>query len=183
MLPNHLLFPLIIVIIIMVIYTAYRYGCRSTETSQLQGFWETNNEFNKEAGLHIFSMFIGIPVCGVYSAYLLMIEDRSDQTILINEPIKFNISALDMYTNGDCREFNIIFTELETNLLPRKLSVRYYPNTCKIVLYNQTKVYAVFFKNPVLSELERIKSENPDMSKSVTKKDDEDEESDIESMA
>jgi len=158
---NTQLICIAIVIIIVVIYSSYKYGCSCTENNQLQGFWETNSEFNKEAGLQTFTMYIGDYNNGEYATYFLMVEDNPEQTILINEPSNFTMSSI--YSDGDCREFNIRLKDLETEMLPREMSVKYYPNTCKLVLYRYEKVYAVFFKNPVLSEMERIKKESPNI--------------------
>ena len=44
--------------------------------------------------------------------------------------------------------------------MPSVLTMKFYPQTSKIVLADHKKIYAVFYKNPVLSEMERIKKEN-----------------------
>jgi hypothetical protein len=148
--------------VILLIYIAYLCGCRSIESSYLQGFWETNSEFNSEAGLQLFSMYIGEPSGAEYPSYILMIEEGDDQTILINEPLVFNLSEsiLNKFSYGGCREYKMTLKNLETQMLPHVLKMRYYPSTCKIVLSDHKQVYAVFFKNPVISELEQIKKEN-----------------------
>ena len=151
---------IVIVLVFVIGLISYSHGCKSTELSYLNGFWETNNEFNKESGLYTFTMFIKKGSYGKYSSYILMIEDDDDQTILINEPVEFTLTnKWGKSESCDCREMTIKFDKLETKLLPSVLNVRYYPSTCKVVLYDKTKVYSAFFKNPVLSELERIKSE------------------------
>ena len=53
----------------------------------------------------------------------------------------------------------MIFNDIETTLLPKYLTMRYYPSTCKIILFDDLKVYAVLYKNPELSELEKISNE------------------------
>ena len=153
--------PLVILIVILVGMSSYVYGCRTTEMSHLKGFWETNNEFNEEAGLHLFSMYIGDNTWKGYQSYLLMIEDEEDKTILVNEPVEFQLRYRCSSEGGECREFDVVFKDLETELMPKKMSMKYYPSTCKIVLCDGGKVYAVFFKNPVLSEFERIKTQMP----------------------
>lgn len=157
---NYLI-PLAIVVLIVIIYFSYKYGCSRTEMSYLQGFWESNSEFNKEAGLQLFSMYIGDPCGGAYPSYVLMIEDGEEQTILINEPTSFTISEpmTNLFKGGDCREFRLVFKDLETKLLPCVLTLKYYASTCKMVLSDHKRVYACFFKNPVLSELQKIKEE------------------------
>ena len=67
----------IVLVIITFILIAYYYGQYNTEFSMLRGFWETSGEFNKEAGLQIFSFYIGDCKNGKYPAYLLMIDSIS----------------------------------------------------------------------------------------------------------
>ena len=151
---------ILVVLSIILIFITYQIGRTSGDMSMLQGFWESNSEFNKEAGLDTFTFYIGDKCSNNYPSYLLMIESGAEQTILINEPTTFTINDSFMnFSYDDCREFKIKFNNLETQLLPSVLTMKFYPHTCKIVLYNHKKIYAVFFKNLVLSEMERIKNE------------------------
>lgn len=159
---NKLLMGFGAVIVLMVsLVLSYTFGKTRADMELLPGFWEANSEFNREAGLQLFSFYIGDKNDGVYPAYLLMVEDGDDQNMLINEPTQFIIN--EPFTNfiatDDCREMLLKFDKLETDLIPYMLKMRYYPRTTKMVLYDHSKIYAVLFKNSVLSELERIKKE------------------------
>lgn len=147
----------IVLVIIAFILIAYYYGQYSTEFNMLRGFWETCGEFNKEAGLQIFSFYIGDQKNGKYPAYLLMID--SAQNMLINEPVHFDLSNTHGLKTDGCRKMKMKFVNIETDILPNTIDVKFYPETCKLVLSDAKKIYAVFFKNPVLSEMERINSE------------------------
>ena len=151
---------ILVVLSIILIFIAYQIGRTRGEMSMLQGFWESNPEFNKEAGLDTFTFYIGDKCSNKYPSYLLMVESGAEQTILINEPTTFTLNeSFINFSYNDYMEFKIKFNNLETQLLPSILTMKFYPHTCKIVLYNHKKIYAVFFKNLVLSEMERIKNE------------------------
>ena len=156
---------ILVVLSILLIFITYQIGRNSGDMRMLQGFWESNLEFNKEAGLDTFTFYIGDKCSNNYPSYLLMIESGAEQTILINEPTTFTLNDSFMnFSYDDYREFKIKFNNLETQLLPSVLTMKFYPHTCKIVLYNNKKIYAVFFKNLVLSEMERIKNESANCS-------------------
>lgn len=152
---------LVVVIVIILIFSSYRCGHSQAETNLLPGFWESDNSFNKESGLSIFTLYIGDKCDGKYPAYLLMVEAGDDQTLLINEPTSFTLSEpyMNMFSRADCKEMFLRFNNLETELMPSVLTMKFYPQTSKIVLADHKKIYAVFYKNPVLSEMERIKKE------------------------
>jgi hypothetical protein len=129
--------------------------------NSLQGFWQTNASFNEEAGLYMFTIYIGKKMGCNYPAYLFMISGDDEQTVLINEPTTLNLreSMRSMLGFHDYREFTLNFNdtpELE-ELLPKTLQLRFYPQTGKIMMVDDKKIYAVLFKNSILSEMERIK--------------------------
>ena len=161
-------------IIIIILFTIYKFGCYQTEMYLLPGFWESNSEFNITSNLHLFTFYISessnlINIPHTYSAYILMIENNQDQTILINEPVVIQLTPqikCDTISKDNPREFTVNFTNMESELIPHKLNMRFYPETCKLVLYDSTKIYAVFYKNLVMSELEKINNESKSHSKS-----------------
>lgn len=152
---------IVVIVILIFIIGSYRYGQNVSQMEMLHGFWEANSEFNKEAGLQMFTFYIGKKCDNKYQAYLLMVESGDDQNLLMNEPVSFKLleSYMDIISNSDCREMILKFSDLETTLIPNILTMRFYPKTSKIVLSDNKKIYAVFFKNPVLSEMEHIMSE------------------------
>jgi len=147
------------VIVIILIILSYKVGQRTTETGLLQGFWETDDEFNSESGLHSFTFYIGDKQEEKYNSYILMVETETN--ILINEPVTFNLteSYIDALPFQEYRTYYIKFNNLETNLIPESVSMKHYPKTGKLILYNHNKVYAVFFKNAFLTEMDAAKKE------------------------
>ncbi len=80
-----------------------------------------------------------------------MIEDDAEQTILINEAVTFTLSEslVCKLKQSDKREFTLRFDSLESDLLPQVLQFKFYPQTGKIMLMDNKKVYAALFKNAI----------------------------------
>ena len=157
-------------ILLFVIYSSYKYGRSSCEMDALHGFWVSPADFNRSAGLDFFSIYISEKKPEGRNCYMLMLENDKEQTILINEPATFSISEpmVNMYAReDDCRETYWRFSGLTTDLIPATVKCRFSPSTNKLVLADNDRIYGVLFKDPVLSELERIKD---DEAKSVMKK-------------
>ena len=156
---NHISF--IICILFIIIF--YFYGLYNQQIKQFSGFYESDNKFNEESGISLFSFYINNNCNYNYNGYLLMVSN--DNIPLINEKVDFCISSNlyhnmnDILCKGRNLKFNIKFNNLETNLIPNNLYMDFYPITNKLILYDNTKIYAVFFKNPVLSEIEQISKE------------------------
>jgi hypothetical protein len=149
------------IVVIILICGSYRGGQNAADMELMSGFWESSREFNEESGLQMFTFYIGEKRDGEYPSYLLMIEAGDEQNILINEPTSFKITESyknRFYRNG-FKQFYLKFNNLESSLIPSVVSMKFYPQTCKIVISDSTQIYAVFFKNPVLSELEQINKE------------------------
>jgi len=163
---DNLLFCFIIISIIIIFY---HYGKICQQMNQFGGFYESDVEFNKEAEISLFSFYIGDFINNKYNGYLLMMDNSQESNILINEKIEFCLchdikhNINDVLTNNRNLKFKLNFYNLETELLPKSMYVDFYPITNKIVLYKKediNKVYAVFYKNPVLSEIEQISKES-----------------------
>ena len=170
---DYLLFGFFILTVLIIWYYLGKYH---NQLKHLSGFYETTNDFNKESGLSIFSLYISeiSKFCYIqnklsYSGYLLMMD--SNNNISINEKVEFCLyshmkhNINDLISINRNMKFTIIFNNLETDLIPRIMLVDFYPITNKLVFYKDDKIYAVFFKNPVLSELEQISKEDTQMDK------------------
>lgn len=148
-------------VFLVMLGVSYAQGTRQCQLTMIRGFWEANSEFCQESGLQMFSMYIGKANNNVYPCYFLMVD--TEDTILINEASCFTLKEplSNLTTTGDCREFYVKFENLETDLLPDVMKLKYYPQTSKLIFSDDSKIYAALFKNPVLSELERISKEKP----------------------
>lgn len=157
-------FPMFMVLLMCII--SFTYGAKKCETDMLRGFWQTNAEFNQEAAIHTFTMYIGDYKDGKYTAYLLMIENDDEGTVLVNEPVSFVLveDLMTTFKSQPYREFVLRFDSIETDIIPQTLQFKFYPQTGKIMLMDSKKIYGAFFKNAVLSEMDRIKEERAKIS-------------------
>ena len=155
---------LAIFVVIVLIYVSYRYGHHKSGIDLLTGFWESDTGFNKESGINSFTFYIGEKISGQYPAYLLMIESGEPNKFLINEPISLTIEEplTNILSRVDYREFYMCFHEMESGLIPKKIMARIYPQSGKLVLSHNNKIYGVLFKNLILTEMENIKRDLTD---------------------
>lgn len=151
------MYTLIIILLILLIPLTYCMGDYNSVMCNLKGFWSTPEDFNKEADISSFSLYIGDKRNNVYVGYLLMIGDNNN--IIINEPIEFCLNNTPQNIMSRDKIFTLVFTDKETKLLPSVLTFKYSCTSGKITLCDSKKVYAIFFKNNVVTELERIKYE------------------------
>jgi hypothetical protein len=149
---------IIIIVLIISTYCAYNAGKYNSEMSNLRGFWETDKTFNDESGLMVFTIYIGKYKNGSYPVYLLMVD--SDENILINDPTQMKLSQSKVNTSVDYyREFNVCFSDLNSELMPNNIMLKYHSKSSKIILYSDDTIYGCLFKNPVLSDIDLIKDE------------------------
>lgn len=167
---------IIFTIFIIIICTSYAYntGKHKTEMNHLNGFWETNKTFNDESGLSIFTMYIGKCSNGVYPVYILMVD--TDENILINTPSNMSLSRTSLLNfklpftskpSSVFKEFNATFTDLESEFMPNMVTLKYFPQSCKVVLVGNDTIYGCLFKNLELTEMASIKDENKIQSNST----------------
>jgi hypothetical protein len=161
---------IIILVIFLIIlissnYYSYHIGQYNNYLSNLRGFWETDKLFNDESGIKIFTIYIGPCNNKEYPVYLLIVD--TEDNILINNPTTMNlnyIKSCDSYY-----EFNAKFSNLDSDFLPNDMIVKYYPNSSKIILYNDNIIYGCLFKNLILSDIDLIKEELNNNKKSKKK--------------
>jgi hypothetical protein len=160
--------PLIILAILLIIsiLCSYKYGKRSSEISMLHGFYEANSEFCNEACIKSFTLYIGDYCNGSYNTYLLMIGNE-DEKILINSPSSMSLSGGWFTNEDDCYEFNTCFSNLDSELIPKNIILKFYNKSGKIILCSSSKqtddsatVYGCLFKNCILTEIDIIKNKN-----------------------
>lgn len=154
--------PIVIVIIITIflitIILSYKYGRCVVEGEMLRGFYETNREFNEESGISSFTFYIGEYINGAYNVYLLMIGD-DEEKILINSPTEMILTSTWNY-GCDYYEYTTVFTDLNSEFIPNNIILKHYVKSGKIILTDNTNtIYGCLFKNPVLTEMDLIKSE------------------------
>jgi hypothetical protein len=149
-----------IVIVIIILCSYQIYGMATTRISNqlLTGFWEADKSFCNESGLSMFSIYMGdSDFRGARPCYVLAVQD--DDTIILNEPttITFSKSWSGILSqNLNPVEYNISFSDIKSEFFPPQQQMSYYVTTSKIILYKKDVVFAVLYKNPVLSELNKL---------------------------
>lgn len=149
----------IVLILLVSIYYTYQKGKSNADLSGLRGFFETNSEFNEEAGIKSFTFYIGEYCNGQYPTYLLMISNEDDK-ILVNNPSSLTLtSSWTVSSESDCYEFKAYLEDLNSDFMPNNMTLKFYPRSSKIILSDPNTVYGCLFKNPVLTEFDLIKDE------------------------
>lgn len=151
------MYAVLVIILIFLMPLIYSAGDHNSVMCNLKGFWSSSDDFNKDAEISSFNLYIGDKKNNLYSGYLLMIGEDND--VIINEPIEFCLTNIPKNILSRDKTFKLVFTEKETELLPTTLTFNYSCTSGKITFCDAKKVYAVFFKNNVVTELERIKDE------------------------
>jgi hypothetical protein len=150
---------IVIVIIILCSYQIYGLAANRFSNQMLHGFWEADKSFCNESGLSMFSIYIGAQDYScVRPCYILAIQD--DDTIILNEPTTITLSkpwSSILSQTLDPIEYNVSFADIKSEFFPQHQQMSYYVATNKIILYKKDTVFAVLYKNPVLSEISKIK--------------------------
>jgi hypothetical protein len=150
---------IVIVIIILCSYQIYGLAMRQISNQMMTGFWEADKSFCNESGLSMFSIYIGEQdYRDVRPCYVLAIQD--DDTIILNEPTTIILSkpwSGILSHNLDPIEYNVSFADIKSDFFPRDQQMSYYVATNKLILYKKDTVFAVLYKNPILSEINKIK--------------------------
>ena len=154
--------PIVLVIIsilfLISIAVSYKYGRCTAECEMLRGFYESNKEFNDEAGITSFTFYIGDYTNGTYNVYLLMISN-DEEKILINSPTEMTLTTIWNYGDGHY-EYNATFADLNSEFIPNNIIMKHYSRSGKLILSDSSDtIYGCLFKNPVLTELDLIKEE------------------------
>lgn len=131
--------------------------------SSLTGFWEADRDFCNESELKVLSIFIGDPdSSGKLPCYILLIQD--DDEVLINERTNINLRpkwcSNNLYDRKAPWEYDITLSKMESSAFALKQSMKHYATANKIIMYKKDTVYAVLYKNPVLSELNDINTKS-----------------------
>jgi hypothetical protein len=165
---------IVIVIIILCSYQIYALAISRISNQMMTGFWEADKSFCNESGLSMFSIYMGDQdYSGVRPCYVLAIQD--DDTIILNEPTTITISkpwSGILSQNLDPIEYNVSFADIKSEFFPRDQQMSYYVTSNKITLYKKDTVFAVLYKNPVLSEINKIKDSTNKTDDSTNKTDD-----------
>jgi hypothetical protein len=158
--PCVIILCTLILLWIITVYNNFR-----VSNNIMTGFWEADKSFLTESGLESLTIYFGKNkgLLGARDGYILI---KKDSDVIINEPVVIKISKKYNSTHNyktcmGCdtyKEFDIQFKDIKSENFPEKQSMKIYPTTGKIILYIKDTVYAVLYKNSVLSELSITKN-------------------------
>ena len=138
----------LVILILVITFLSFNFGLYMSKINNINGFWVCSEDFNKEAELDNFIIYIGkydIKTNG-FPSYILMVDDENH--ILINTPINIKITLHGFNLN----KFNIHFVDLNSEFLSNNLVCTY--NGSKLELYKDDTIYGCMYKNNELSNLE-----------------------------
>jgi hypothetical protein len=140
----------LVILILIIAFLAYNTGYYMNRINNINGFWVCSEDFNKNAELDNFIIYIGkydIKTNG-FPSYILMIDNENH--ILINTPISIKIKL----NSFSLQKFNINFVDLNSEFLSNKLACTF--NGTKLELFKGDTLYGCLYKNNELSQLTNI---------------------------
>lgn len=156
------IYGFVVTLILALIIVHYQQA--ATLHALLSGFWEADSSFCKESGLDLLCIYFDeeYDISGSRPCYVL--ASQNDATVL-NEPTVATISMqwfrLNNYSSGlkNPKYFNVTFKNISDesiDVFPRHQQMRFYPVCGKIVLFYDTTITAVLYKNPLNTELKAL---------------------------
>lgn len=153
---------LIFVIVGLILLVAVIFNSRSNEDCMLKGFWRSGSAFLRRTELKLLLLCLGDSESNWWqlhsssrSGYMLMVNDSG---ILINTPIKLHLSSGKSLNPklADERDYDI---EIDWGVggpyefFPSMQSMKYYPELGKLVFYLNDKVYAEFYRDNEITDV------------------------------
>jgi hypothetical protein len=150
----------IVILILLFTLVVLVYNSRSTENALINGFWKADPEFCQEAGLDLFLVYFGE---GSYlnnkrPGYIVV---KNEEGLIINNPVNFHMSGGYSIKPGisSCREYTLNIDWLDEpgyeDFFPSEQLLTYYPDCGKVVLSLDDQVYAVLYKDYIISDTNR----------------------------
>lgn len=147
----------VVILILLFLFTLQVFNIRSTEACLLTGFWKGSPTFLRDAGLQMFMIRIGEgrSLHGERLGYILMMNADG---ILINSPVKFNLSAGGSLKPSmcSCREYLVEIDWMddeEPDFFPSSQDLYYYPEAGKLVFVDDDSVMGVFYKDYITGDI------------------------------
>ena len=149
--------------IVLVIILAYL--GRSQEMELLSGFWRADADFCNQANLTSFILYIGDGMTKKRGYLLITNHDG----IVINSAVDLEISnilCIRPYIRDEIN-LNVNFKWLCGDddyeaIFPSMQNIKYNPKKGKIILMDQETVYAVLYKDNIMTDISAVKKELAD---------------------
>ncbi|MGL5935629.1 MAG: hypothetical protein ACRCZI_08390 [Cetobacterium sp.] len=149
----------IIIVVIILVMFIHITNKNSIYDDLISGFYNGDYDFCDESGIEVFCLYIGDDMDnkGRRSGYILM---QSEEDLLINEPVSIKLCRHWCFTSDvkNPKYYDVEFSDLDedNDFFPSKQSLRFYPNTGKIVLYSKDTIFGVLYKSGFESEAKMI---------------------------
>lgn len=143
---------LLAITIFVTIYVTAVISARWSENTLLEGFWKADPSFCEQAGLDLFYLYLGKTTMGKRSGYILA---WADDKPIINTTADFTFGMSPNFTPqiAQCRQFTVTIDMPESNgYFPDEQTVYYYPALGKLIFEQDSQVYAVLYKDTVISD-------------------------------
>lgn len=147
-------YQIVILISIMLVYVFILWNNSKVYDEILTGFWKCSADFLKDADLSSFLLYLAPPNWkGIRPCYIL--AERGSE-LIINEPASLTLhqswSMDNLMIGFNTRTYTACFHDLETDDFPSVQSLVLFPKTGKIILSKGDTVYAILYKDSILTE-------------------------------
>ena len=149
----------IVVLVLLFMVVVLVLNTRSNENSLMTGFWKADADFNEQAGVELFLIYMGesSTLSNKRPGYILV---KNSDGLIINNPVEFQLSGGKSINPklSACREYNVYIDwleEAEYSFFPSDQDLHYYPESGKMVFSADDQVYAVLYKDNVVSDIMR----------------------------
>ena len=142
---NTIQLAIIIVFVLILLYKTFF-------IPNLQGMWECSSEFCQNSGLKSMLLFFGDreSLFNGYSGYIIAEDDSG---LILNNKITIYMWYIPTFKKYDRWSVTISgLDEDEKKMFPSSQSLYYYPDLGKIVMADDKKVTALFYKNNPASD-------------------------------
>lgn len=134
----------------------------------MNGFWKADNSFCEESELELMIIYFGdSDLLNKRGGYIMI---KNSEGFLINNPVEFNMSLLiNPFADKIECDLNIDWLgESEYSFFPNIQKMIYYPKKGKIILKDKRQIYAVLYKDHIMSDVNSEDSEGSDSTNSAT---------------
>jgi hypothetical protein len=148
----------IVTLVLLFIIVLLILNSRTIENSLFTGFWKGDPDFCEQSETDLFLIYLGEPslFSSTIPGYILV---KNSDGLIMNNPFDLSLSGgyslkpgLSGNKNYDV-EFKWTDSQEEFEFFPSTQELCYYPSYGKIVLYKDTQVYAILYKDHQLSSI------------------------------
>ena len=153
------------ILILLFILILLIFNSRSLESSLITGFWKADADFCNNAELELFLVYFGegSSISSNRPGYIIA---QNSTGLIMNNPVNFSLSGGHSIKPGlsKYREYKVYIDWIDEegydDYFPSEQILTYYPDCGKIVFSKDDTVYAVLYKDHVISDINRTMPES-----------------------